>query len=44
MVGTVTLELPGSRVEWSSGDKKTKAGKKDDEKKSKAKGKKKGKK
>jgi 3-oxo-4,17-pregnadiene-20-carboxyl-CoA hydratase beta subunit len=44
VVGTVTLELPGSRVAWSSGGKKTKAGKKDDEKKSKGKGKKKGKK
>jgi acyl dehydratase len=44
VVGTVTLELPGEPVSWSSGDKKSKAGKKDDDKKAKAKGKKKGKK
>jgi acyl dehydratase len=46
VVGTVTLELPGSQVSWSAGDvgKKAKAGKKDDDKKAKAKGKKKGKK
>jgi acyl dehydratase len=46
VVGTVTLELPGSQVSWSAGvvGKKAKAGKKDDDKKAKAKGKKKGKK